>query len=342
MIHRSVDTYLDELAGRLRVGLRGRRRIVDEAAAHLADLVAEEEAAGHTPQAAVRRATVRFGAPEELAAEFNRDSALHSARTAAWALTACVAAAVGAAGLALRTGTAPVAPWPNNAVYYAVPALLTQVAAFCAGTAFLLVVLAPRLLGRPPRDLATTMRAQGAAVLALAPIAVVSAGNIAGAGWTEGALSAFVALAVPVAAVFSVRALLRVGTVTGGASTLGTIADCCEALALRWSWSARLFLLVTRTWVATAEHFPRLTSWVEMRRHPWRAAVTISVAAGVVLKMPDLVFKGDVDLPAVGVEAVAAFVGYCLFSGLLGLRGRVGRRESFDAVGIEGLGGVEA
>jgi hypothetical protein len=318
MTYRSVEGYLDDLAWRLRVGSRGRRRIINEVAAHLADVVAEEEAAGHTPQAAARRATARFGAPEELAAEFNRDCALHSARVAAWALVVCVAAAVGAAGLA-NQGGAPAVPWPDQAVYYGVPVLLGQVAAMCAGTAFLIAVIAPRLLGRTPETLATAVRAQAVAVLALAPIAAVAAGNIAHSAWTLGTVSALAALAVPVASVLSARALLRVGTVSGGTSTLDVIAECCEALASRWTSSARLFELVRRTWATAAERMPRLMSWLEMRRHPWRSAVTISVAAGVALKAPDLL-KGDVDLPAAAIEAVAAFVGYCLFSALLGLR----------------------
>lgn len=318
MTYRSIEGYADDLAWRLRVGMRGRRRIVSEVTAHLADLVAEEEAAGHTPQAAARRATARFGAPEELAAEFNRDCALHSARVAAWALVASVTAAVGAAGLANKGG-APAVPWPNQGLYYALPVLLGQVAAMCTGTAFLLTVIAPRLLGRTPQTLATAVRAQAVAVLALAPIAVVAAGNIAHAAWDVGAMSALVALAVPVALVFSVRALTRVDTVAGGGSTLDVIADCCEALALRWRWSTRLFGLVIRTWTAAVERMPALMSWVEMRRHPWRSAVAISVAAGLALKAPDLL-KGDVDVPAAAVEAVAAFVGYCLFGTLLGLR----------------------
>jgi len=332
--YRSIEAYTDDLARQLRVGQRGRRRIVTEITAHLADLIAEEQAAGLTPQAATRRATLRFGGPEELATEFNRDCALHSLRVAAWALVACVAAAVGAAGLANRGG-APAAPWPDQAAYYAVPVLLGQLAAMCAGTAFLLVVLAPRLLGRTPASpasLAAAVRAQAVAVLALAPIAVISAGNIARSTWAVGAMSALVALAVPVALVLSIRSVLRVGTVSGGTSTLDVIADCCEALALRWTWSARLYELATGVWSAAAARMPRLMSWLEMRRHPWRSAVTLSVAAGVALKAPDLL-KGDLDVPAAAVEAAAAFLGYCLFSGLLGLRTRTPR----DAVRVEGL-----
>ncbi|MFD0630709.1 permease prefix domain 1-containing protein [Catenulispora yoronensis] len=185
MTYRSIESYVDDLAWRLRVGRRGRRRIADEVTAHLADLVAEEEAAGLTPQAATRAATARFGSPERIAAEFNRDSALHSARTAAWTLTACVAMAFVAAGFALRGG-APAHPWPDGRLYYAVPALLVQVAIFCAGTALLLSVVAPWLLGGPPQGLATAARALAAATVVLIPVAVVSAGNIVGAGGSWG------------------------------------------------------------------------------------------------------------------------------------------------------------
>lgn len=318
MIYRSIQGYVDDLVARLRVGTRGRRRIAAEVAAHLADLVAEEEAAGHTPQAAARRATARFGSPEALAAEFNRDSALHSTRVAAWALVACVTATVGAAGLA-NQGGAPSAPWPNQGLYYALPVFLGQVAAMCAGTAFLLAVVAPRVLRRTPQTLATAVRAQAVALLALAPAAVVAAGNIARSAWAVGAVSALAALALLPALFLGIRALMRVGTVAGGGSTLDVIADCFEELASRWRWSTRLSGLVIRTWTAAVGRMPRAMSWLEMRRHPWRSAVTISVAAGVVLKTPDLV-KGDVDVLAAGVEAVAAFVGYCLFGALLGLR----------------------
>lgn len=337
MAYRSIEAYGEDLAWRLRVGARGRRRIVSEVTAHLADLVAEEQAAGLTPQAAARRATRRFGAPQELAEEFNRDCAAHSARVAAWTLVVCVAAAGGAAALA-QNGGAPAAPWPNPGVYYAAPVLLVQVAAMCAGTAFLLAVIAPWLLGRTAQTSATVVRAQAAAVTALVPAAVVGAGNIGRSGWTEGAMSALVALAVPVAVFFSARAVRRVGSVTGGTSTLDVIADCCESLATRWTWSARVYAMATGVWAVAVERMPHVMSWLEMRRHPWRSALTLSVAAGIALKTPDLL-KGDIDYPAAAIETVAAFVGYCLFSGLLGLR----TREPFDGgVRVEGLGAAKA
>ena len=150
-------------------------------------------------------------------------------------------------------------------------------------------------------------------------------------------MSALVALAVPVAVFFSLRAVRRAGTVSGGAATLDVIADCCEVLAMRWALSARVFGFATGVWASAAERMPRLVSWLEMRRHPWRSAVTVSVAAGMALKAPDLL-KGDVDYPAAAIEAMAVFAGYCMFSGLLGLR----TRKPFDPVQVEGLEAAEA
>jgi hypothetical protein len=49
-------------------------------------------------------------------------------------------------------------------------------------------------------------------------------------------------------------------------------------------------------------------------------AFTTAVTAGLALKAPDLLLKGEVDLPAALVEAVAVFVCFALLGGLLGLR----------------------
>ena len=99
-------------------------------------------------------------------------------------------------------------------------------------------------------------------------------------------------------------------------------------------WSDIDLLLVVDE--AAKEQFHPAMGWLEPRRHPWRAAVTASIAAGIALKLPDLVLKGDVDLPAAAVEAVAAFTGYVLLGGLLGLRQRLQTPESLGAAGAEG------
>ena len=324
--YRSADAYIDDLLWQLRVGRRARARIGREVGDHLAELVAEEESRGLTPQAAARRAATRFGAPAELAAEFNRDVAVDGLRRSAWALAVCVGVAFVAAGGVLR-GWGSARPWPSESVYYAVPELLVQVAAVCALNGLVLAVVAPWVRGVPltarPRQLAA--RSLTAAALALLPVAVVSAGNIGGgSAWVEGAMSAFVALAVPVAGFWSLRAAARTRSLEAASadaeSTLDVLVECCLALADRWGWTGRVAALVTRVWARAVDRAPTLMSWFELRRHPWRTAFTVSLAAGVALKAPDLVLKGEVDLLAAAIEAVAVFVCYSLLGGLLGLR----------------------
>ncbi|MFD0630710.1 hypothetical protein ACFQ9X_02655 [Catenulispora yoronensis] len=88
-------------------------------------------------------------------------------------------------------------------------------------------------------------------------------------------------------------------------------------------------------WTEAVERTPRLISWLELRRHPWRAAAVISFAAGFTLKLPDQL-TGDFDFPAVAIEAVAAFTGFAVFGGLLGLRSRIRAPGPLDALGAEG------
>ena len=59
---------------------------------------------------------------------------------------------------------------------------------------------------------------------------------------------------------------------------------------------------------------------LDLRHHPWRAAATTSVAAGLALKAPDLLI-GDPDLLAAAVEAVTVYASFAALGGLLGLRG---------------------
>lgn len=327
--HRSVEDYVDDLLCRLRVGSRARRRIGHEVADHLTALVAEEQARGLALPAAARRAAARFGSPSDVAEEFNHDVAVHGLRRSAWALTVCVAADLAAAGGALR-GWGPAKPWPNESMFHAVPELLVQVAAVCALNGLGLAVSAPWIRGLPlsARPLQSAARSVTAAAVALVPVAVVSAGNIGGAGWGEGAMSAFVVVAVPVAMFWSLRAARRTGRLSPTSqqdpeSTLDVLAACSWALAERWSWTGHAYAHVTNTWSGAVGRAPALMSWFELRRHPWRTACTVSLAAGIALKTPDLLLKGEVDLPAAVVESAAVFIAYTLLSGLLGLRERV-------------------
>jgi hypothetical protein len=303
----------------------------------------------------VRRAAARFGEPADLAAEFNHDAAVHAVRRAAWALLACAGVAFVAAGGALQ-GWGPAVPWPDERVYHAVPELLVQVAGVCVLNALLLAVLAPLIRGVPlgGRPLELAARSLAVAALAMLPVAAVSAGNVAGADWGEGAMSAFVAVAVPVAAVWALGAAGRVegleatppvGTLGDRAdhaaarpaeSALDVLADCVLTLTARRPWSARLAGEVTDLWSRAVDRAPGLMSWLELRRHPWRTALTVSVTAGIALKSTDLILKGDIDIPAAAIEAAAVFVAFWLLGGVLGLRAPGRDRPALDAVRVEG------
>lgn len=338
MTYRSVDAYVADLAWRLRVGRRARRRIEQEVAAHLAELVAEEEAGGLTPQAAVRRAAQRFGGPEELAAEFNRDAAGHLLRRSSWALAACVAVAFVAAAVSFK-GRGPAVAWPDDMVFGLVTVLLVQVAGVCALNGLFLAVVAPRIRGAGVGGGSARHAGQSVALAAaaLVPVAVVAAGNVGRtAALPERALLVLVAVAVPVAAAAGWRAASRVDLLDDSRterSTLDVIVECCETLAARTEWTARRYQQALGLAARCADRVPGLIQWFDLRRHPWRASASVSVAAGLALKAPDLLLKGDVDVPAAAIEAVAVFVSYCLLGGLLGLRPA---RGGVEPVPVEG------
>lgn len=66
-----IESYLDDLATRLRVGPARARRFLAEAEEHLRETVAREEAAGADTELARRRAIERFGTASEVAASAN-------------------------------------------------------------------------------------------------------------------------------------------------------------------------------------------------------------------------------------------------------------------------------
>lgn len=327
MTYRSIDAYVSDLTRRLRVRRRTRRRIEQEVTAHLADLVAEEEATGMTPQAAARRAAERFGRPEALAAEFNRNAAEHLLRRASWALAGCAAVAFVATGVWVRDGGALTA-WPDDLLFGLTTQVLVQVAGVCALIGLFLAVVAPWIRHVPLAG-AAARRAGRSVVLAAAallPVAVVAGGNVARTTVPlERVLFVAVAVTVPLASGWAWLAASRAGLLAGegDATTLDAVVECCQTLLTRTAWSARGYERAAALWARCEERAPGGISWFQLRRHPWRAALSLSIAAGVALKAPDLVIKGEVDLSAAGVEAAAAFLGYCLLGGLLGLRGRL-------------------
>jgi len=64
-----IAAYLDELSRLL--ARRGRRRVLAEVRMHLLDAAAAHDPLGEDPEAAQRQAVARFGAPREVAQQFN-------------------------------------------------------------------------------------------------------------------------------------------------------------------------------------------------------------------------------------------------------------------------------
>lgn len=88
-----IAAYLDELSRLL--ARRGRRRVLAEVRMHLLDAAAARRALGEDAETAQRQAVARFGAPREVARQFNavaRRSRRLVRRVGAVAL-ACIASA---------------------------------------------------------------------------------------------------------------------------------------------------------------------------------------------------------------------------------------------------------
>jgi HAAS len=320
-----VTGYLSELNTALRVGARRQRRIRAEVSAHLAELIAEEREQGADPALAGQRAVERFGAPAELAAEFNADTARHGMNQASWALAGCGAAAFVAAGFSPHA-TEIARPWPGVLVFTLVTQLWVQVPLTCAAIALFLAVVAPWLRGAPVggRPAVLAGRSLTLASLLLLPVAVVAVGNLGtGMPLPELLPLAVVAVTGPVAALWGLRAASRaswLGRQRDEGEVLDVIAAAGEALAGRWALAGRAHRIAGEAWRAARARAPWATSWLDLRRHPWRAAATTSVAAGLALKAPDLLI-GDPDFLAAAVEAVTVYACFAAFGGLLGLRG---------------------
>lgn len=320
----AVTGYLSELNAALRVSAGRKRRIAAEVSDHLAELIAAERARGADPGQAAARAVERFGGPAALAAELNADLARHGMNRASQALTACVVAALAAAGFAAHASEAA-RPWPGALVFTLVTQLWVQVPVTCWAIALFLAVVAPWLRGTPlaGRPGVLAGRSLGLASAMLLPVAVVAAANLGtGMPLAERLALAAVAATSPVAAIWGLRAAARASWLEDrgdAGDVLDVIAVAAGALAGRWALAGAACRLAGDVWRAARARAPRLTNWLDLRHHPWRAGATVSVAAGLALKAPDLL-KGDPDFLDAAVEAAMVFACFAVLGALLGLR----------------------
>lgn len=336
----AVTGYLSELNAALRVDAGRKRRITAEVSDHLAELIADERTRGADREQAAARAVERFGSPAGLAAELNADLARHGLNRASWALTGCVAAALAAAGLAAHASEVA-RPWPGALVFTLVTQLWVQVPVTCWAIALFLAVVAPWLRGTPlaGRPAVLAGRNLRLASAMLLPVAVVAVANLGtGMPLAERLALAAVAVTTPVAVIGGLRAAARACWLEDcgdAGDVLDVIAAAAGALAGRWALAGAAHRLAGDVWRAARARAPRLTNWLDLRHHPWRAAVTASVAAGLALKAPDLL-RGDPDFLDAAVEAVAVFACFAVLGALLGLRAeqRHGAQDLPDHVEI--------
>lgn len=321
-----VTGYLGELDTALRVGAWRQRRIRAEVSDHLAELIADERERGADPALAGQRAVERFGAPAELAAEFNADIARHGMNRASWALAGCGAAAFVAAGFSPHASEIA-RPWPSTRAFTLVMQLWVQVPVTCGAIALFLAAVAPWLRGTPMggRPAVLAGRSLTLASFLLLPVAVAAMGNLGtGMPLAERLPLAVVAVTAPVAAIWGLRAASRaswLGREGDEEELLDVIATAGEALAGQWVLAGRVHRIAGEAWQAARMRAPRVTSWLDLRRHPWRAAATMSIAAGLALQAPDLLI-GDPDFLAAAVEAVTVYACFTSLGCLLGLRGK--------------------
>jgi hypothetical protein len=336
----AVTGYLSELTTALRVGAWRQRRITAEISDHLAELITDERERGADPALAVERAVERFGAPAELAAEFNADVARHGLNRASWALAGWAAAAFVAAGFTAQASEIA-RPWPSARVFTLVTQLWVQVPVTCGAIALFLAVVAPWLRGMPLTGRPAVLAGRNLVLASglLIPVAVVAAGNLGtGLPLAERVPLAIVAAVTPVATVWGLRAASRtssLGHQSDEEDVLDVIAAAGGALAGRWTLAGRVHRIAGDAWRAARARAPWLMSWLDLRHHPWRAAATTSVAAGLALKAPDLL-TGDPDFLDAAIEAVAVYACFAALGGLLGLRGERPRdmRERVEIAAI--------
>jgi hypothetical protein len=128
-----IDTYLTELAARLRVGGRARRRILTEVRDHLDDAT-DRERLGEDPDGAAVRALDAFGPAPALATQLNAETGVRAMRCGPW--VAFAAGFTVFAGLFVAGSMQPHAAVPTKAI------LATQISFFVAILAFQVAVVA--------------------------------------------------------------------------------------------------------------------------------------------------------------------------------------------------------
>ncbi len=352
-----ITDYLLELLGELRLPTRRRRRILAEVEDHLACAAAELHAGGLDVEEAEREAARRFGPAPELACAFvEQEAAVGGKRLArASGLLAVLLAALvlGPPGRVLPYGA-----FPSGLVAF----VLAQVALVAGGLTLVRAWRAAPAGGpRGPR-LALVLR--GAVVVTCCAAGAVAYGTAdavarassASSGWTPVAWLSLASLALGVAATAATLSrcwrLATAARAAGAAisqqsafATSGAHPDALAdlqgvgALALERlqrrmpTLRGVLGRLAARVQALPAEltcRAPRLAGWLDLRRHPWRFAVSVATVAGLALAGGHALAEGVSARHLLGallvaaliatIETVAALLGFAVLGRFLRIR----------------------
>jgi hypothetical protein len=350
-----IDDYLHELEATLRLPRRRRRRIVAEVRDHLQSTAAELRGSGLDPTAAEREAIRRFGDAPALTRTFAEDEATSAVRAAGW--TAVLLAAL----LVLAQANPPgLVTWTQGRFPAGLLAFVFgQVALLAAGLTLVRVwrarldrepgQTAPPGLGLGGTRLTLVLRgaqvvfACVAATLICALAVALSASSSPTPGvWVSIAVlgAGAVASTIPLWRASHRAWAARVGGPLGTPPEEDALADIAALASAAFVCLEQRWPMVgagrerISVWLGELRNrAPRLMAWLNLRRHPWRFASVVALAAGVALAAAHAVGEGGApslhELPVallaglliVAIEGGAVLVGFLVLGGFLGIRG---------------------
>ena len=326
-----ITDYLIELIGSLDVPAARRRRIIAEVEDHLHSTAAELHANGYDTDAAEREAVRRFGPADALVQSFHEDEAARAARTAGRASVLLAALLV-----LIEVSPPGILTWGRAGFPAGVLGFVFGQIALVAG-GLTLVRLHRARETRGPRGIRLTLVLRGArVVMACAWVTLfcgVAVVRDAHGAPPPASTIALAGLAATVVVFTGVLRRSRRRASAAGVDPAGVPTPDEDALADLTAIAAGLLARFGHR-TASVPRAPWMSTVRSVRRHPWRFAVVVALAAGLALGVAHGVGEGG--LPPVHrlplavlagliiatVEAGAVLVSYLALGGYLGIRGR--------------------
>ncbi len=341
-----ISDYLLELRQALRLPTRRRGRILVEVEDHLICAAAELHADGVAADEAERQALARFGSAQQLAgALIDQEATIEGTRTARSSGLLAVLLALVLVGPLGR-----LVPWGRYDFPWSIAGFVLAQVALVAGALSVARALCAAPIGGPSGHRLRFLLRGGAVVVGCGTLIVTGAallGAFADTGWTPldwGAL-ALVMLLVIATGVELVRSARVAAAATPTSSDSATPADALADLqafvllavaklgqripALRRPLTASVN--AADAWARSIRDYaPRISAWLDLRGHPKRFALSVSLGAGVVLAAGHAVLEPGLPrhvlnallgaVVIIAVEATASIAGFALLGRFLGIR----------------------